>query len=189
MNAVPDYTGDKITKQMIEDVLSGSLTNQGTPVLGSDQNSTVLLYLVSHGAQGGYLIVGDGKEVVSPREFAAFIDEMKENKKFGRMLVILESCFSGALAAQVTTPGVLVMTATGENETSKSAVYDSTLSSWISDEFTSKLTDNIRGSDDLISVRDLYEETYRAVRSSHPGIINNNNSFSMKTPVMEFFGR
>jgi len=77
----------------------------------------------------------------------------------------------------------------GENETSKSAIYDSQILNWISDEFTSKLIDIIRKSDDEISVCDLYEETYRAVRSSHPGIINNNNSFSMNTPIMEFFGK
>ncbi|MFH0966081.1 MAG: C13 family peptidase [Methanobacteriota archaeon] len=186
--AVPDYSGDQITRQLIEDILSGTLTRQGTPVLGSNENSTVLLYLVSHGAQGGLLIVGEGKEVINPDEFASVINKMKEHKKFGQMLVVLESCFSGAMASKVTTPGVLVMTATGENETSKSAVYDSKLSNWLSDEFTDTFVDIIRTSGDMISVRDLYNEIYPTVRSSHPGVINNNNSFSMNTPVMDFFG-
>ncbi|PKL60406.1 MAG: hypothetical protein CVV33_02850 [Methanomicrobiales archaeon HGW-Methanomicrobiales-4] len=74
------------------------------------------------------------------------------------------------------------------DETSKSATYDLSLSSWISDEFTSKLTSIIRESGKKDSVRDLYAQIYPVVRSSHPVIYNLNNSFSPDTPVSVFFG-
>jgi len=186
--AIPDFSRDQMNKQMVEDIVSGTGPSPDSPALGSDEKSTLLLYLASHSAEGGRLIIGKGEEMINPDEFAGMIEKMKDNKKFGKMLIIIESCFSGSLADRVTTPGVLLMTAAGKNETSKSAIYDSELSSWISDEFTSKLTSIIRESGDLGSVRDLYAKIYPAVRSSHPGIYNLNNSFSLDTPMSVFFG-
>lgn len=185
--ADPDYSGTQVSKEMIENILSGG-GSPDLPVLDSNENSTVLMYVASHGVEGGLLIVGDGREVITPGEFSSMVWKMKEQKRFGRMLVILESCFSGAMGDQVATPGVLVLTAAGMNETSKSAIYDSSLSSWISDEFTSKISSLIRNSGETDTVRKFYEEAYRAVRSSHPGIYNYNNSFSLNTPVSVFFG-
>ena len=186
--ATLDYSGSQVNKEDIERVLTGSGQEQNLPVLGSDQNSTVLVYLASHGSDGGNLIIDDGKDMITPEEFSSIVDKMKTNKKFGKMLIVLESCFSGALADQVTTPGVLLMTASGKNETSKSTTYDSALSLWISDEFTNQLSMVINQSDEQLSIGKLYEKIYGAVRSSHPGIYNYNNSFPLSTPAGEFFG-
>ena len=57
------------------------------------------------------LSFGDGSEQVSPEEISSIIDKMAKEKRFGRMLVILESCFSGVTADTVKTPGVVVLTA------------------------------------------------------------------------------
>lgn len=187
--AILDYSGEQVNQQNIEQILAGRSSQSDLPVLGSNENSTVLVYFASHGALGGLLIIGKGEEVITPGEMTGLVETMKENKKFGKMLLLLESCYSGATAKDITTPGVLVITAAGNNETSKSATYDLDLSNWISDEFTSKLTSIIRESGDTDSVRDLFAEIYPAVRSSHPGIYNMNNSFSPDTPVSVFFGR
>ncbi len=186
--AIPDYTGSLVNKQTIEDILTGTNTFSKNPVLGSDENATVLVYFASHGAEGGQLILGNGEERISSYELSSIINKMRQNKKFGRMLVILESCFSKATAAEVTTPGVLIMTASEKDETSKSDTYDSDLSNWISDEFSNNLISILRKSDNSLSVSELYKETFREVRSSHPSIVNNNNSFSLHTPVSVFFG-
>ena len=184
--ANPDYIGDQVNKKMLIDVLSGSGINNGAPLVQSDENSTVLVYLSSHGAPGGDLIFGDGSEHVSPEEISSITDKMSKEKKFGRMLMILESCFSGETAATVNTPRVIILTAAASDETSKAATYDSELSSWLSDEFTTELISLLRNSDPSLTLRQLYQKVYYHVRSSHPGITKGNESLDI--PVYLYFG-
>jgi ABC-type branched-subunit amino acid transport system substrate-binding protein len=185
--ADPDFTGDQVNRGMLMDLLSGTGTNQDKAFLQSDENSTVLVYLSSHGGPGGDLIMGNGSERVSAQEFSSLIDKMAEEKKFKRMLVVLESCFSGAIAANVTTPGVVVMSAASPDETSKSAIFDSELSNWLSDEFTAQFISLIRTSDPSLTLGQLYQQLFYHVRSSHPGISKGNASLDI--PAYVFFGR
>lgn len=184
--ANPDYIGENVNKQMLQDVLLGSGEYKDNPLLESDENATVLIYLSSHGAQGGYLLPGDGKSKISPNEFAEIIQKMADNHKFGKMLVILESCFSGATVQNVTTDQVILMTASSSDETSKATTYDSELSAWLSDEFTSQLVSTLQSSPSTLPVRDLYLQIYQSVRSSHPTLIKNNGSLDL--PAKVFFG-
>jgi ABC-type branched-subunit amino acid transport system substrate-binding protein len=184
--AYPDYIGDKVNKQTLKDVLFGRETYGDTPVLQSDENSTVLVYLSSHGAKGGNMILGEKEEFITPGEFQSIIQEMSEQKKFGRMLVVLESCFSGATAAGIDIPGVVILTAASEDETSKAATYDSGLSNWISDEFTNQIVSLLSTGDKAAPLREFYQEIYMNVRSSHPMMIR--GDISLGTPTIAFFG-
>lgn len=184
--ANPDYIGENVNKQMLIDILTGTGIGDNEPLLRSNENSTVLVYISSHGAPGGDLVFGDGSELVSPEEVSAIIDTMAKKNRFGRMLLILESCFSGVTAAQVKTPGVLVLAASAEDETSKSATYDSELSCWLSDEFTKELISLLRSPEPPYTIRQLYQQIYYNVRSSHPSITRGNESLDM--PVHLFFG-
>jgi len=184
--ANPDYIGESLNKQMLIDILSGTGIENDEPILRSNENSTVLIYLSSHGAPGGNLVLGDGDEQISAKEISTVLGNMAKNKRFGRMLVILESCFSGVLASNVKTPGVLVLAASAEDETSKSTTYDSELSAWLSDEFTNELISLLRSSDRPFTLRHLYQQLYYNVRSSHPSITRGNESLDV--PVHLFFG-
>ena len=184
--ANPDYIGENVNKQMLREILTGAGIENNLPLLRSNENSTVLVYLSSHGAPGGDLVFGNGSETVSPEEISAIIDTMANNQKFGRMLLILESCFSGVTTAQVKTPGVLVLAASAEDETSKSATYDSELECWLSDEFTKELISLLRSPDPPYTIRQFYQQLYYHVRSSHPSITRGNESLDI--PVHLFFG-
>jgi legumain len=184
--ANPDYIGESVNKQMLIDILSGTGIKNDEPILRSNENSTVLIYLSSHGAPGGNLVLGDGDEQISAKEISTVLGNMAKNKRFGRMLVVLESCFSGVLASNVKTPGVLVLAASAEDETSKSTTYDSELSAWLSDEFTNELISLLRSSDRPFTLRHLYQQLYYNVRSSHPSITRGNESLDV--PVHLFFG-
>jgi ABC-type branched-subunit amino acid transport system substrate-binding protein len=185
-HANPDYIEDQVNKKMLLDVLSGTGINQDEPLLQSDENSTVLVYIASHAASGGDLLFGDENERISPEEFTSVMNKMADEKKFGHMLVILESCFSGATAANITTPGVVVLTASAPEETSKAAIYDSELSTWLSDEFTAQLISLLQISDPSLTLRYLYQQLYYHVRSSHPGITRNDNLLDIPADI--FFG-
>ncbi len=184
--AVPDVTGEQVNRERFISILSGNEPLPDGQNLRSGENSTVFVYLSSHGSQNGSLVMGEGNEVLSPDDLASVFDEMKDTKRFGRMLVILESCFSGAVASRVSTEGVTVMTASAADETSKAAVYDSGLSSWISDEFSNQLISLQRREEPPGTLRHLYQDLYYSVRSSHPMI--SQNSSSLDLPLSTFFG-
>jgi len=184
--ASPDYIGDMVNKQMFRGILTGTGYTKDVRHLQSDENSTVLLYLSSHSTPEGSLIIGNGKEQISPEEFSSLIEDMTRKQKFGRMLIILESCYSEATAHQVKSPGVVVMSAASLNETSKSAIFDGELDTWLSDEFTAQLIANIRNADRTTSLRSLYQDVYHDVRSSHPRITY--DSPLLDIPALTFFG-
>lgn len=184
--ASPDYTGDQVSKQTLLNILSGSRVSENSPVLASDANSTVLLYLSSHGIPGGTLLFRDGNESMSSYEFSSIIEKMANEKKFSQMLIILESCFSGATFAGVTTKNVTILTASASEETSKSAIYDSELGVWLSDEFTNELISLLQRKKTDATISSLYQELYQNVRSSHPSM--KRDSFSQDYPSQMFFG-
>nr|WP_319578350.1 C13 family peptidase [uncultured Methanospirillum sp.] len=184
--AHPDYTGDQVNKQILIDILTGMPTTSDKPVLQSTTNSTVLVYLTSHADSGGNILFGNGDDTISPKEFSSVIDTMADNDRFGKMLIILESCYSSATAALVKTPDVVVISASAPNETSKASIYDSELSSWLSNEFTSELLSILRESDPSLSLRHLYQNIYYHVRSSHPGIIKDDRLLNTQADL--FFG-
>ncbi|HWQ63758.1 MAG TPA: C13 family peptidase, partial [Methanospirillum sp.] len=185
IRAIPDYIGETVDKKTLIDVLLEKAESDGRPLLQSDENSTVLVYLSSHGVQGGDLLLGNDSEI-TPVEFASIVDEMKEKKVFGRMLMVFESCFSGSIVDSIKTPGVIVMTASAANETSKAASYDSALSTWLSDEFTTELITRLNNSDSSVTLRQLFHQIYYHVRSSHPTISMQNASLDI--PAELFFG-
>ncbi|PWR71879.1 C13 family peptidase [Methanospirillum stamsii] len=184
--AYPDFVGEEVTKDLLPAILSGTGAESESGMLRSDENSTVLLYLTSHGSPGGDLLVGEGNETITPAGIADLIGDMYKQKRFGRMLLVLESCFSGAVADAITTPKTIVMTASCADETSKAASYDPELSVWLSDEFTKELVSQLRNADRSLTLRELYQQVYYNVRSSHPGISTGNELLDL--PAVSFFG-
>lgn len=184
--AYPDFVGEEVTKDLLRIILSGIGPETESGMLRSDENATVLLYLSSHGSPGGDLIVGEGNATISPAEISDLIGDMYHQKRFGRMLVVLESCFSGEVADAIQTPNTVVMTASSRDETSKAATYDPELSIWLSDEFTKELVSSVRNADRTLSLRELYQQVYYNVRSSHPGISTRHELLDL--PAVTFFG-
>ena len=183
----PAYTGETVNKQTLQQVLTGTEAPGEGPQLRSDEHATVLLYLSSHGTQGGILKVGNEQEEISPAEFSSLIDTMAAEKKFGNMLVILESCFSGATVADVHTPDVTLLAASAPDETSKASTYDSELAVWLSDECTSQLVSLLGSAGSQSTLSDLYPRLYHLVRSSHP-VMKVSDPAVLDIPVSFFFG-
>jgi hypothetical protein len=184
--AYPDYIGEEVTKDLLQAILSGTGSESESGMLRSDENATILLYLSAHGSPGGDLIGGERIDTITPTEIADLIEDMYQQKRFGRMLVVLESCFSGAVADAIHTPETVVLTASSADETSKAASYDPELSAWLSDEFTKELVSGLRNADGSLTLRKLYQQTYYNVRSSHPVISTGNELLDL--PAVTFFG-
>ena len=74
----------------------------------------------------------------------------------------------------------------GVAETSKASTYDSELSAWLSDEFTTEMLSILDESDSSLTLSKLYQDLYYHVRSSHPGIIKDDRLLNTRADL--FFG-
>lgn len=77
----------------------------------SDASSNILLYLTGHGGDG-FLKFQDNEEIGS-RDLGDAIGQMWEKRRYGRMLVMVDTCQANTLYQDIWSPGVL---ATGSSE-------------------------------------------------------------------------
>jgi hypothetical protein len=83
-------------------------------------------------------------------------------------------------------PGVLFMTAAGENETSKAELYSNKLGTWMTNGFTSGLRDQMKV-DVNVTVRDLYYKLFVNTVGSHVMVYNAENFGNVYTDYMDEF--
>lgn len=138
-----DYSSDAIDFPNLRSVLLGRKGSAAGPVLESDANTDILLYLVDHGNKGALpFLKGDE---MSRLALKATLDEMRRVGRFRRMLVIVESCFSESLVSGIDTPGVVFMTSASRNEQSFGMNYKIATDTWLTDEFSWRWTDCFAG--------------------------------------------
>jgi legumain len=135
-----DYKGDTVTATNFLNVLGGNkaaMANVGTgKVVESTAQDNVFVYYSDHGAfgfigmpTGGYLYAHD---------LNATLSTMAEQKKFNKLVFYLEACESGSMFNNVL-PGnenVWAITAANPDESSYAFYYDSTIGTYLGDEFS-----------------------------------------------------
>ena len=114
-NAFIDYSGQKVTVKNLENVLLGNKTESTPVVLGSDDKSSVFIYIVGHGSDEGAVLFEEaggegGTASLGADEFAEIIEKMYTGHKFRRMLIMAEACFGEKMGLAIKTPHVLFFT-------------------------------------------------------------------------------
>lgn len=181
-NAVIDYSGDRVTPEILRKVLLGECSPLTPLVLESNENSNVFFYLVGHGMPKAINFM-NGTQLTA-RSLAQIIDEMSQANRFRQMLVIAEACYGESLAMEIETPGVLFLTGASRMESSFAANYDPKIRQWLGDEFTARVIRVMNQPE--ISLEQLYLETYTHVAGSHVTLGNYMRFGDLQTPVSEF---
>ena len=143
--AVIDLRPDELGETGIVDLLAGRPTPTGK-ALGSGAGDDVLVVLVGHGDERG-LHVGlehapgpeDAASVLTPEALGGAIDQMHADGRFRRLLVVADSCNSGALGALVRAPGSAFVAAARPDEESKATNRDPATGAWLADELAHEL--------------------------------------------------
>jgi glycosylphosphatidylinositol transamidase (GPIT) subunit GPI8 len=94
------------------------------------------------------------------------IATMAAERRYRRMLVVADSCESGALGQSLNAPGALLISASSPVENSLSTNYDSKLETFLADEFSFQLANQETRAPGS-SLDDLYKHLYLNVRGSH----------------------
>ncbi len=167
-----DYPLHGMTADRLLDILSGSESPDTPKVIRSGPGDDVYVYLAGHGNQEGlYLGLGDcvpsaTYSILTPDALDQAVATMAAEHRYRRLLIVDESCESGALGQNLNAPGALLISAASPIENSVSTNYDSTLQTFLADQFSFQLwREEARSAS--ISLDDLYRHLYLSVNGSH----------------------
>ena len=171
-NVRVDYPLHGMTADRLMAILSGHESADTPKVIRSGPGDNVYVYLAGHGNQNGlYVGLGDclAKDkysILSPQALDDTIATMAAERRYRRMLVVADSCESGALGQNLNAPGALLISASSPVENSLSTNYDSKLETFLADEFSFQLA-NEEARAPSTSLDELYKHLYLNVRGSH----------------------
>ena len=113
---------------------------------------------------------------------------MSANKQYRRMMMALETCFSGKWGEELTgIPDLLVLTAASPYETSKAEQFDQQLGVFLTNAFSSTFMQSIKANP-TISIYDLFTKILKATNGSHVSLYNEKNYGSVyKNDATDFF--
>ena len=117
----------------------------------------------------------DEQYALSGSNLSAALRQMAEEKRYRKLLMMVEACFSGGVLEQcVGIPGMLFITAANGDETSKADIFNEQLKVWMSNRFTSTFIEQITA-DRAIAMRDLYYRLFINTVGSHVMVYNDDN--------------
>lgn len=161
-NLYDDISIDYLTKDISPDKLEG--------VFSPAPEDNIFVFWSGHGTVEGSLCWLESSTpkycTISPTQVDSWVQKM-EDKGFNKMLIVLEACYSGKIAKTVNHPGVLVITAADEYESSFAVDnYYSELGTYLADDFSLLFYHTVE-QNHRISLHDLYSDLYLGVKLSH----------------------
>ncbi|MDO5395939.1 MAG: C13 family peptidase [Bacteroidales bacterium] len=181
-----DYHMSSLTPDDILRILKGEKSARLPKVIESGENDNIFVYWSGHGVPGAlcwdetsYGLTGDC--------LAAAFENMKERKRYRKLLMMVEACFSGGVMEHCTgIPGMLFITAAAADETSKADVFSSRLKAWMSNRFTSTFIEQIEANK-ATAMRDLYYRLFINTVGSHVMVYNADRYGNLYSANMEEF--
>ena len=166
-----DYKLGDLKPEDITAILNGERSERLPEVIEGSPGDNVLVFWSGHGLSGEF-VFGNLPEGFTNELMGTTLRQLSQERKYRKMLWLIETCYSSSVAkAAIGVPGVLCIAAADEKETSKADVYSTELNVWMSNRFTSTLTEAIR-EEPQISFRDLYYRLVRNTIGSHVRVFN-----------------
>lgn len=147
--------GDQVTAHTFEN---------GISTLPTTRNDYIFIYYDNHGGPG---ILGTpvGDSIYADDLAQAFTNSSTK-KHFKKCLFIVEACYSGSVAEVIKADNVAIITAANDQESSYAAVYDSTVGTYLSNEFTNYFISFIDEEPEM-TVGELFTNLKESTQQSH----------------------
>lgn len=181
-----DYKMSDLTPTDIMNILSGKKTSRTPIVIESTDKDNILIFWSGHGTQAelcwGDEFMGVRKEMVSNT-----LKQMAKEKKYRKMLFLIEACYSGSIVKDIQIPGALFITAANDKETSKADNFSNQLGVWMTNRFIYGLREQLE-TDMSVPLRDLYYRLFINTIGSHVMVYNTANFGNIHmNNISEFF--
>ena len=137
-----DYRGDDVTVENFVRVLLGQAHEPSLPVLKSDGNSHVLIYLTGHG--GDQFFKFQDVEEITSQQLARAFGRMHELNKYQELLFIADTCQAFTLADHMqSVPNVTVVASSLKGESSYAHHSDADLGLSVTERYTAALVEHL----------------------------------------------
>ena len=176
-NAKVDYKFSDLSRDDLCNILLGNASDRLPSVIHSTATSNVLFFWSGHGAEGAGPLWGDESATFAfgTDRLKQTISEMHQEKKYRRMMLAIETCFSGLWGEAITgIPDVVAITAANAHEPSKADVHDRDLGVFLSNAFARSFRDAINEKPNIL-IHDLYTSLARTTTGSHVSLYNEVN--------------
>lgn len=181
-----DYLTSDLDSEDILNILKGKNTYRTPTVIESTENDNIFIFWSGHGTPGA-MCYSDEQYALSGSNLSAALRQMAEEKRYRKLLMMVEACFSGGVLEQcVGIPGMLFITAANGDETSKADIFNEQLKVWMSNRFTSTFIEQITA-DRVIAMRDLYYRLFINTVGSHVMVYNDDNYGNLYQASMSEF--
>lgn len=176
-NAIIDYSTDSLSVSDISDILLGKSSTHLPTVLNTSDQANVLVFWSGHGClenlgKPNGFIWRDDEDIFSDSDFRKALEQMSEQQRYRKMLLLLEPCYSRNMARQAQNiPGILAVASAGDGESSFADYHSAELHIWMSDRFSNNLVNTLSEKPDQ-SYKELYEYLYTHTLGSHVYVEN-----------------
>jgi glycosylphosphatidylinositol transamidase (GPIT) subunit GPI8 len=204
-----DYAMEEVTAQSFLRFLSGRplASEFSKDRLGSDANSSLLLFLAGHG--GDEFFKFHDNEEMSAQDLAYTLQEMHVKGMYKQVLLVLDTCQASTMATYITAPHVTTLASSAKGENSYAYPTSDALGVATVDRFTYSLYRFFRDQQLLsplspkkgaahsrpprsyrsLSLHDLHASFQRKLLYSTPTIVSSPGARDPKQlRLMEFFG-
>ncbi|KPA78490.1 putative mitochondrial GPI-anchor transamidase subunit 8 (GPI8) [Leptomonas pyrrhocoris] len=122
-----DYSGSDVDVRRFLSVLQGRYDENTAPTrrLLSDENSNIVIYIAGHGAKSYFKF--QDVEFLSSADIAETLTMMHQQRRYGRVVVLADTCHAIALCEHITAPNVICLAASGAEAESFSDQYEAAL--------------------------------------------------------------
>ena len=129
------YTGKTVTAQNFYNVLLGD-TSAG-PALASTENDNVFVFFDDHGGSGILGVPSGCGSYIYADDLQKTFEQMAEKKMFKYLFFAITACYAGSVANHLENiPNMYTMTASNDHESSWGSLYDSTLGTCLTSEYS-----------------------------------------------------
>lgn len=194
-NVKVDYKTSEIMPEDLISILGGEKKDGLDKVIHSDSTTNILVFWSGHGVLGALKWGPDSlNRSFSYDNMTELLEKMSCEKKFRKMLWLVETCYSGSVCKSFedqAVRGTMCVSAANEYETSKADLYNSVMGTFMTNSFTRNLMTSI---DDVyedllftVSMMDLYVYTVKNTIGSHVSLYNSSNFDNLYTSGINEF--
>ncbi|KAL7701165.1 GPI-anchor transamidase subunit 8 (GPI8) [Lotmaria passim] len=123
-SAQVDYSGSDVDVRRFLSVLQGRYDENTPPTrrLLSDENSNIIIYVAGHGAKSYFKF--QDVEFLSSSDIAETLTMMHQQRRYGRVVVLADTCHAIALCEHITAPNVICLASSDADSESYSDQYE-----------------------------------------------------------------
>lgn len=180
-----DYKISGVTLDDLKNILCGNRNEHLPEVIEAGSSGNIFIFWSGHGNSRGSFKFGN--EYVTSAQMKNMFLAMHREKKYRKMFMAMEACYSGQLGQTCTEiPGMLFLMAANAYEQSWSYGSSSLIDPYLSDKFARYFQLTVEKYP-LYSFQDIYTELAKTVPGSHVSLYNDMHFGNMYNNYLDEF--